>query len=309
MNCSEISGDKVCSVSCVAGYAFAPENRPLKEYRCEQSTGYTWNGLTPACGKAMIPNKLSSITAIEYNSLIPCIDSSLAIETLHKNLESTLSCYKHGICELTTSMDECENKKEAGSLKITLNATLPAEDLDLLHYLTTGMLKKGLKLLVNTLVDLENSTKKINDSYEILSFDMGGVMYSPLRKQATAIVVCGVGQGSDGPICIDCPMGTYSKAGKCPQCPKGTYQSEIGQKQCIICPTGLSTKFVGSQDGFKCTEVTNATTNSFKQDQASSTLGVTEAVIIALSVTAIVTVFLIVLSVIFRRHCGKRENE
>ncbi|XP_062617974.1 uncharacterized protein LOC134279580, partial [Saccostrea cucullata] len=201
MNCSDISGDKVCTVSCVAAYAFAPENRPLKQYKCGQSTGYTWNGLTPACGKAMIPNKLSSVTVIEYNSSMPCTDSSIVIETLHKTLESTLSCYKQGICELTTSMDECKIKNEAGSLKVTLNATLPDEDLDLIHYLETGKLDKGLKRLVDTLVDLENSTKKINDSSEVLSLDMGGIKYSPSRKQATGIVVCGVGQGSDGPIC------------------------------------------------------------------------------------------------------------
>ncbi|XP_062607291.1 uncharacterized protein LOC134269086, partial [Saccostrea cucullata] len=307
VNCSNINGDTVCEVSCIVGYTFVPGNLPLKEYRCGQSTGYTWNGLTPACGKAKMPDRLSSTTEIEYNSSISCADSSTVLNTLQSNLESSLSCYNEGICELSTTINECEGKMETNSLQITLTATLPDEDLNLGHFYSTGNLSKALQSLVNIVVELENSTRKINESNDILTFDMGGVKYSPSIQQATGIVVCGLGQGSDGPICIDCPIGTYSTSGKCLLCPRGTYQSEIGGAECTNCPSGFTTKFEGSQNAANCSEVTNTTQDPLSKIPESNTAGVSEAVIIAVPVT-IGVVFLIALSVFFWNYYLKIKN-
>lgn len=54
-------------------------------------------------------------------------------------------------------------------------------------------------------------------------------------------------------ITVDCPVGTYSTSGNCNLCAKGTYQDEIGQITCKSCPTGITTKFLGSQDASSCT--------------------------------------------------------
>lgn len=54
LNCSERNEHLVCEVGCTPGYSFVQNNLPLKEYKCGPSTGYTWNGLTPACGSKKI---------------------------------------------------------------------------------------------------------------------------------------------------------------------------------------------------------------------------------------------------------------
>lgn len=54
LNCSERNEHLVCEVGCRPGYSFVQNNLPLKEYKCGPSTGYTWNGLTPACGSKKI---------------------------------------------------------------------------------------------------------------------------------------------------------------------------------------------------------------------------------------------------------------
>lgn len=54
LNCLERNEHLVCEVGCSPGYSFVQNNLPLKEYKCGPSTGYTWNGLTPACGSKKI---------------------------------------------------------------------------------------------------------------------------------------------------------------------------------------------------------------------------------------------------------------
>lgn len=59
----------------------------------------------------------------------------------------------------------------------------------------------SLKTLINTVVEIENSTKILNGTDDILNFDMDGTTFSPTGTQVAGIVDCDYGQGSDGPVC------------------------------------------------------------------------------------------------------------
>lgn len=257
LNCSERNEHLVCEVGCTPGYSFVQNNLPLKEYKCGPSTGYTWNGLTPACGKTTLPRRLSSSTTIQYDSAIPCSESPTAINAVRKNLKA-LECHPDENCDISITMQDCQtphrSKRSAASLSVTLSAELPDEDLDLQSFVEDKKMTRSLQTLVDTVVKLENTTKILNDTVDSLTFDIVGVTYSPTGSESKAVVDCKAGQEMELVICIDCPMGTYSVSGRCLLCEKGTYQDEIGQIVCKLCPTDTTTEFVGSQDVSNCTE-------------------------------------------------------
>lgn len=275
LNCSERNEHLVCEVGCSPGYSFVQNNLPLKEYKCGPSTGYTWNGLTPACGKTTLPNHLSSSTTIQYNSGIPCNETSTAINAVRKNLNA-LQCHSDENCDLSINVQDCktphQSNRSASSISVTLSSGLPEGDLDLQSFIENGKMSPSLQILVNTVVKLENSTKILNDTVDSLTFDIVGVTYSPTGSESRAVVDCKAGQGMELMICIDCPMGTYSVSGRCLLCEKGTYQDEIGQTVCKLCPTDKTTEFVGSQDVSNCTEAVynlKNTTESIKKIEES----------------------------------------
>jgi hypothetical protein len=79
-NCSDDNGDTVCTVLCQPDYIFAPDSLPLKEYRCGQSTGYTWNGQTPACGSKFcigilefMKTQVSEVLSPSHTKLATCL--------------------------------------------------------------------------------------------------------------------------------------------------------------------------------------------------------------------------------------------
>lgn len=57
-------------------------------------------------------------------------------------------------------------------------------------------------------------------------------------------------------VCAGCPAGSYLKNGgkECAQCPYGTYQDETGKTTCKACPSGTTTKYVGSTSQDTCVQ-------------------------------------------------------
>lgn len=310
LNCSERNEHLVCEVGCRPGYSFVQNNLPLKEYKCGPSTGYTWNGLTPACGKTTLPRRLSSSTTIQYDSAIPCSESSTAINAVRKNLDA-LECHPDENCDMRITVQDCQtshrSNRSAASLSVTLSAELPDEDLDLQSFIENGEMSPSLQTLVNTVVKLENSTKKLNETVDSLTFDIVGVTYSPTGSESREVVDCKDGQGMALILCIDCPMGTYSVSGKCLLCEKGTYQDEIGQAVCKLCPTDTTTEFVGSQDVSNCTEAVfnlKNDTDSVKNIKESDF-----PLMLAISIPIAVVVFIAFLVCCYRKYSSTRKGE
>lgn len=59
----------------------------------------------------------------------------------------------------------------------------------------------SLQTLVNIVVKLENSTKKLNDTVDSLTFDIVGVTHTPTGSESRAVVDCKAGQGMELIIC------------------------------------------------------------------------------------------------------------
>lgn len=316
LNCSERNEHLVCEVGCRPGYSFVQNNLPLKEYKCGPSTGYTWNGLTPACGKTTLPKHLSTSTTIQYNSGIPCNETSTAINAVRKNLNA-LDCHSDENCDLSITVQDCKTPHQsnisASSLSVTLSAELPEEDLDLQSFIENGEMSPSLQILVNTVVKLENSTKILNDTVDSLMFDIVGVTYSPTGSESRAVVDCKAGQGMELMICIDCPMGTYSVSGRCLLCEKGTYQDEIGQTVCKLCPTDKTTEFVGSQDVSNCTDAVynlkNTTESIKKIEESDFTLMLAIFIPVAVVFIGVALAFLFCCNRNLARHSPTRKRK
>lgn len=50
-----------------------------------------------------MPKRLSTVSTLEYNAVIPCDKTMIALNSVQGKLEATLPCYQHATCAVTTT--------------------------------------------------------------------------------------------------------------------------------------------------------------------------------------------------------------
>ncbi|XP_048736999.2 sushi, von Willebrand factor type A, EGF and pentraxin domain-containing protein 1-like isoform X2 [Ostrea edulis] len=259
-NCTTYTdGHQVCIISCRSGYSFPPSNQPLPVYVCGPNTSYTWNGAPPACGRANSPSRISMVSYVTYSPDILCADATTAASKIKANLESSLPCSLNASCSVDVTTPGCSTsgrrRRSTLSQTITLTQTFTSGDnLNLEAFEDSGNVSQPLYDLLMGISALEASAVQINSSHSVLQFDINGVQYTSTAVTTSSDVECPSGQGRSEALCIDCPAGTYSQSGGCVLCTVGFYQDELGKSSCKSCPSGLTTKYQGSQDVLDCSE-------------------------------------------------------
>ncbi|OWF49853.1 uncharacterized protein LOC110451156 [Mizuhopecten yessoensis] len=257
MDCNVTSDLTTCHVRCRDGLWFAPGFPPLPEYKCGMETSYTWNGKPPSCSDIYYPENIKTVTKITYESANLCNKGEeMKAALLEKSLDN-IDCAATKTCTVDISTEGCivrsKSSLSAPTTVIVLQVPLEGQG-DQISIKTSGTdVSPTMKVLLQAIGTLENSTRQFNTSTDILKIEVDGQEYDAFDVESYGKVDCRDGKIQLEALCTDCPHGTYNTdSSECIPCPYGTYQDTAGSTFCKKCPDGSSTPLLGSSDISDC---------------------------------------------------------
>ncbi|XP_033728922.1 uncharacterized protein LOC117318031, partial [Pecten maximus] len=259
MDCNVTSELTTCRVQCKDGLWFAPGYSPLPEYKCGAETAYEWNGKPPSCSEVYFPNQFETVSMVSYDSKELCHKEKDMISVLMMKALDNIECLQTETCQIDVSVEGCDGQLEhfqngvAAKAVITLKMPLTTEEFNIVNNPSSTAASPIIMNLLRVVSTLENSTKQLNTSTDILRIVIDGQEYNALSVESYGKVDCPDGQIQLQAFCIDCPEGTYNQNGSnCFPCPYGTYQDTPGSTSCKKCPDGFLTRFLESTDITEC---------------------------------------------------------
>ncbi|XP_033740050.1 uncharacterized protein LOC117327254 [Pecten maximus] len=261
MDCNVTSDLTTCRVRCREGLWFTPGYTPLPEYKCGVETAYEWNGKPPSCSEIYIPDQLETVSRVSYGSEELCNNEQDMENALLVNSLDNIECVMTKTCYVDVSIEGCSASnrliRSLSEVKvkavITLQIPLEMEEINIFDNSSSTAASPTIMNFLHAISDLENSTKQLNTSREILRIEIDGEEYDALGVESHGEVECPDGRIQLEAVCTNCPQGTYNRDNnECTPCPYGTYQDAAGSVFCKECPHGSSTPFLGSTDITDC---------------------------------------------------------
>ncbi|OWF41913.1 Sushi, von Willebrand factor type A, EGF and pentraxin domain-containing protein 1 [Mizuhopecten yessoensis] len=267
-----------CHIKCQTGMEFV--NQPLDYYECGANTSYNWNGLPPSCAELIPGRRLTFRTSVTYNNALPCgSETNQALETVAGEAQ----CIRNNECTSSVSTTGCSSRRRRDTTttaEISFFINLDdLEDFNLTALLEHNIVSADLQTYINALTELEETAQEINNTAaDYFAVKVNNVTYNidPSTFTMNAVITCPNGSIANDGACVKCPSGTSERNGWCVFCDKGTHQNEEGQTECLACPTGYTTQFVGTTDVANCSVEATSTTSTTTDKTLSSSIAINE---------------------------------
>ncbi|XP_033761325.1 sushi, von Willebrand factor type A, EGF and pentraxin domain-containing protein 1-like [Pecten maximus] len=256
-----------CVIICETGMEFVEP--PLDYYECGANTSYTWNRIPPSCASIRPGTRLTIDTSVTYPVALPC---GTETDQALNSAAGEAQCVRNNACDVSISTTGCSSRRKrdtttTADISFFINVE-ELQDFNLTALLEDNIVSADLQTYLNAITELEQTAQEINNSAsDFFTVNVNNVTYNidPSTLDFSAVITCPNGSIANDGACVQCPAGTSEENRWCVYCALGTYQNQEGQTECLACPTGYTTQFVGMIDVANCSveeKTTASTTDS-----------------------------------------------
>ncbi|XP_062584689.1 sushi, von Willebrand factor type A, EGF and pentraxin domain-containing protein 1-like [Saccostrea cucullata] len=249
-----------CTISCNRGFDFDKGIKPF--YECGPNTFFLWdfksddnpNGDLPTCNPTKESKELAANFMAFYEDLF-CDDGNNKIiknkmeEVVDVFLEE-ISCIQKRICNssdvviLNCGQDSQRKKRAVEERRNTAGFKIK---------FSCKPIEFGSEVCAEEIVGAINSFQQ-PFSRDKLAVNISEITYQIDLNQTSARgeIQCEIGFVSTGIHCVPCGVGNFFIDGECKKCDFGFYQDELGQTDCKVCPSSMTTQGRASRDLGSC---------------------------------------------------------
>ncbi|XP_033761226.1 neurogenic locus notch homolog protein 1-like [Pecten maximus] len=263
-----------CEIICETGMEFV--NLPLNYYECGANTSYAWSGIPPSCATSIPGRRLAVRTSATYPVAPPC---GTETDQALNSAAGEAQCVRNNACDVSITTTGCSSRRKrdtAITAEMSFSINLEElQDFNLTALLEDNIVSADLQTYITAMAELEQTAQEINNSIsDFFVVNVNNVHYNidPSTFSISGVITCPNGTITIDGACVQCPAGTSEENGWCVYCELGTYQNQEGQTECLACPTGYTTQFVGMIDVANCS--VEETSTSSTSAVASSTTAI-----------------------------------
>ncbi|OWF48143.1 Sushi, von Willebrand factor type A, EGF and pentraxin domain-containing protein 1 [Mizuhopecten yessoensis] len=203
MECNKTVDMTFCTARCRDGLWFVPGFPPLPEYKCGSETFYKWNGKPPSCSSVYSPAKIEMVSTVEYQSTNLCNNKNDMETAILQKFQSHIQCALANTCHVEVSVEGCRGRSkrsidESVKAVITMQIPLTGNEGQRIGTLSQTEISPLFLTILYAVGDLENSTRQLNTSRNILKIEVDGQVYDVIGVKSRSNIDC-----SDGKIQLE----------------------------------------------------------------------------------------------------------